>query len=58
MVAEIKLVYCMAHKDTPDNKTADNLAKIAPKKAKHLPQRPEISLAKIRKVNKHLTLQK
>ena len=45
MVDEIKLDYCPTHKSIPGNETADCLAKVAPKKAKHLPQRPDISLA-------------
>ena len=56
MVDETKLVYCAANKGIPDNETADSLAKIAPKKAKHLSQRPEISPAEISKANKLLTL--
>ena len=58
MVDEINLVYCLAHKGIPENEAAISLAKVASKKAKHLPQRPGISLAKISKANKHLTLQK
>ena len=58
VVDEIKLVYCPAHKGMLDSETADSLAKLASKKAKHLPQRPEISLAEISKANKHLTFQR
>ena len=42
MVDEIKLDYCPAHKSIPGNETVDCLAKVALKKAKHLPQRPDI----------------
>ena len=58
VVDEINVVYCLAHKGIPDNEAAISLAKVASKKAKHLPQRPDISLAKISKANEHLTLQK
>ena len=34
-----------------DNETADSLAKVASKKTKHLPQRCEISLAKMSKAS-------
>ena len=57
-VDKIKLVYCPTHQGLPDNRTDDSLVKVPSKKAKHLPQRPKISLAKISKTNKHLTLQK
>ena len=49
MVDEIKLIYGPAHKGIPDNETADSLVNVASKKAKHLPERPEISRAKISK---------
>ena len=52
MLDETKLVYCPANKGIPDNETADSLAKVALRKAKHLSQRPEISLAEISKANK------
>ena len=52
MVDEIKLVYS-THKGIPDNETPDSLTKVA-----SASQMPEISLAKINKANKHLTLQK
>ena len=52
MVDEIKLVYCPAHKGIPGNETADSLVKVTSKKAKHLPQRPEISLPEISQANK------
>ena len=43
MVDEIKLVYCPALKGIPKHETADNLAKVVSKKAKHLPQMPEMT---------------
>ena len=58
MVDETKSVYCPAHEGIRDNGTADSLTKVASKKAKHLPKRPEILLAEISKANKHLTLRK
>ena len=58
MVDETKSVYCTAHEGIQDNETADSLAKVASKKAKHLPKRPKILLAEISKANKHLTLRK
>ena len=58
VVDDIKLIYCPACKGVPENKTTDSIAKVQSKKAKHLPQRPEISLAKISKANKDLILQK
>ena len=56
VVDETKSVHRPAHEGIRDNETADSLAKVASKKAKHLPKRPEILLAEISKANKHLTL--
>ena len=56
VVDETKSVQRPAHEGIRDNETADSLAKVASKKAKHLPKRPEILLAEISKANKHLTL--
>ena len=56
VVDETKSVHRPAHEGIRDNETADSLAKVASKTAKHLPKRPEILLAEISKANKHLTL--
>ena len=56
VVDETKSVHRPAHEGIRDNETADSLAKVASKKAKHLPKRLEILLAEISKANKHLTL--
>ena len=54
----IKLIYCQADKGIKENKIADNLAKTASKKASHLPPRTDISLSKVKEINRQITLDK
>ena len=58
LVEHIKLIYCPAHKGIKENEIADNLAKIVSKKASHLPPRADISLSKVKEINRHMTLDK
>ena len=55
IVEHIKLIYCPAHKSIKENKVADNLSKTASKKASHLPPRTEISLSKVKEMNRQVT---
>ena len=52
----MKLIYCPAHKGIMDNEFADNLAKIASKSSALLSLKTDISLSKVKEVNKQITL--
>ena len=58
LVEHIKLIYCPAHKGIKENEIADNLAKTASKKAFHLPPRADISISKVKEINRQITLDK
>ena len=58
LVSEIQIIYCPAHKGIEDNEIADSLAKVASKKASHLPPRTDLSIPKIKELNKTITLGK
>ena len=55
LVERIKLIYCPVHKSTKENEIADILAKTASKKAFHLLPRTDISLSKLKKINRQIT---
>ena len=57
LVEHIKL-YCPAHKGIKKNEIADKLAKTASKKASHLPPRADISISKVKEINRQITLDK
>ena len=58
VVEHIKLIYCPAQIGIKDNEIADNLAKTASRKASHLPPRTDISLSKVKEINRQITLDK
>ena len=57
-VESINIIYSPAHKNIKDNESADQLAKLAAKRAKHLPPNPEVSQTNIVSTNKLLTVTK
>ena len=58
LLEHVKLTYCPAHKGIKENEIADNIAKIASKKASHLPSRAGISISKVKEINRQITLDK
>ena len=58
LVEHIKLIYCPAHKGIRENEIADNLAKTASKKASHLPPRANISISKVKEINRQIMVDK
>ena len=54
----INLRYCPAQKGVKEKEIADNLAKPASKKASHLPPKVDISLTKVKEINRLITLDK
>ena len=58
LVEHIKLIYCPAHKGIKENEITDNLAKTASRKASHLPPRADMSISKVKKINRQITLDK
>ena len=52
----IKLIYCPAYKSINEYQIADNLLKTASKEASHLPTRTYMSSAKVKVINRQITL--
>ena len=54
----IKLMYCPAHKGIKENEIAANLVETASKESSHLPPEADISLSKVKKINRQIPLDK
>ena len=57
-VDEIKMIYCPAHKGIYENEMAESLAKVAPKKAIHLPPKIHLTMSDLKNVNTQMTIDK
>ena len=58
LVEHIKLIYCPVDKSIKENEIANILAKAASKKASRLLPRTDISLSKLKKINRQITSDK
>ena len=57
-VDEIKRIYCPAHKGIYEIQMADSLAKVAAKKATHLPPRIYLTMSDLKNANSKMTIDK
>ena len=54
----IKLMYCPAHKGIKENEIAANLVETASEESSHLPPEADISLSKVKEINRQIPLDK